>query len=149
MFNKCAFSGHRDLNLYKPDYALLDRVIYNLVLNGVKEFYCGMATGFDMAAAESVLALNDDSVKLIACVPCRGQQLKYSEKDKERYERILKKCFEVRVLEEKYKNGCMLSRDRYMIDNADVLLCFLRKTGGGTYYTVNYAKSKGLKIIEL
>lgn len=145
---KCALSGHRDLNSYKLDYALLDRVIADLVKCGIKEFYCGMAVGFDLAAAESILALKE-KVRLVACIPCRNQEARFSKADRKRYDRILKNCSEVRILSEEYSNGCMLSRDRYMIDNSDMLLCFLRKDSGGTYYTYNYAKSKGIKIISL
>ena len=43
----------------------------------------------------------------------------------------------------------MFERDRYLVDNSDLLVCFLRKNRGGTFYTVNYARKKGKKIIEL
>ena len=48
-----------------------------------------------------------------------------------------------------YYDGCMQARDRFLVDNADVVVSFLRRKSGGTYYTVNYAATKGVKIIEI
>ena len=149
MIKRCAFTGHRDLG-GKFDYNLLDRGILNLVKSGVTEFYCGMAVGFDMAAAECVLACkNEYDVKLCACIPCPEQIKNYGSADKFRYERILKRCDEIIVLSENYYKGCMLARDRFMVDNCDVLLSYLRKDSGGTFYTVNYAERKNVKIISI
>ena len=53
------------------------------------------------------------------------------------------------VLEPCYVAGCMYKRDRYLVENSDVLVCFLRRNSGGTYYTVNYARKMNKKIIEL
>jgi len=149
MGKSCAFSGHRR-ELEEFDAELLERVIKNLILSGVDEFYCGMAMGFDLVAAESVLALKRKyPVKLVACIPCEGQSDAYSEHDKIRYNRILNGCDEQIFINTRYFNGCMQARDRFMVDNSSVLVCFLRKDDGGTYYTVSYAKKKSLKIIEI
>lgn len=133
------------------DFALLDRVILHLVKNGVTRFLCGMAQGFDLTAAESVIALKSDysDVELVACVPCEGQSRYFSVTDKLRYDRVIKNCSEVIVLSEEYYQGCMHFRDRFMVDNCDLVVCYLRKKSGGTYYTVKYAQAQGKKIIEL
>lgn len=145
----CTFTGHRVLR--DLDFALLDRVIENLIKNGCKRFFCGMAKGFDLTAAESVLALKNSyaGIELVACVPCEGQSENFSATDKARYGRIIEGCAEVITLSEDYYRGCMHFRDRFMVENSDVVLCFLRRKSGGTYYTVNYAKKLGKKIIEL
>jgi len=145
----CAFSGHRILSA-DFDVNLLDRVILNLIKSGVKNFYCGMAVGFDIVAAESVLKYKKDyGISLYACLPCENQSERFSEASKTRYERALEGCDGVIILSTEYYNGCMQARNRFLIDNTDVLVCYLRKKTGGTYYTVNYAKEKGLKVIEV
>lgn len=150
MYKKCAFSGHRVLSCYDFDGALLDRVVLDLIKNGAEEFYCGMALGFDLTAAESVLQYKDKyDVKLIACLPCANQSSRFSQKNKLRYDRILERCDEVIVLSEEYYSGCMQARNRYMVDNCDVLISFLRKKSGGTYYTVNYARRRNIAVIEI
>ena len=146
----CAFSGHRNLAVYDFDELLLQRVIVNLVKNGIKRFLCGMAVGFDMKAAQTVIVLKKSyDIELVACLPCANQSERYSQKNKLLYDEILACCDEVVVLESEYVSGCMHRRDRYMVDNSDTLVCFLRKTSGGTYYTVNYARKANKKIIEL
>ena len=70
----CAFSGQRNLNGLDFDNNLLDRVVLNLIKTGTTEFLCGMAFGFDLLAAESVLSAKKNfNVKLIACLPCANQ----------------------------------------------------------------------------
>ncbi len=143
----CSFSGHREM--VDLDYFLLDRVIKNLINEGCYKFFCGMAKGFDLAAAESVLAQRKKGVQLVALVPCAEQSRYYSAVDKARYDRILRECDETITFSETYFKGCMQQRDRFLADNCDVLVCYLRKKSGGTYYTVSYARKKGVKIIEL
>lgn len=149
MYKNCAFTGHRILEK-NFDYNLLDKVIFNLIKGGTKNFFCGMAMGFDLAAAESVLQYKKDfEINLIACIPCHDQEKNYSQKNKERYLKILENCSDKITLSEEYIDGCMFVRDRYMVDNCDVLVTYQRRKSGGTSYTVNYAKAKGVNIIEL
>lgn len=147
--NSCTFTGHRELS--DLNFALLDRVILHLVKNGCRRFLCGMARGFDLTAAESLLALKKQypDISLIACVPFGEQARYFSASDKLRYERIIANCAEVVCLSDNYYNGCMHIRNRYMVDNSDVVICYLRKKTGGTYYTVKYAEKKGVKCIKI
>lgn len=146
----CAFSGHRNLKSLDFDNSLLDRVVHDLIKTGTTEFLCGMAYGFDLAAAETVLAYKKDyDIKLTACLPCANQTDTFSKNNKLRYNTILNSCDEVITLSPAYYRGCMHERDRYLVDNSDVLVCFLRRNSGGTFYTVNYAKKLGKKIIEI
>ena len=146
----CAFTGHRSLSGTDFDEHLLERVILNLVKNGYTRFLCGMAVGFDMKAAQAVLALKERyDIELVACLPCTNQSERFSARSKAIYDEILGQCDERIVLGEEYERGCMQRRDRYLVDNCDVLVSFLRKNSGGTYYTVNYARKSNKKVIEL
>lgn len=53
------------------------------------------------------------------------------------------------VLEERYTDGCMLRRNRYMVEHADILMTVFDGSPGGTAATVRYAKSRGLRLITL
>ena len=145
----CAFTGHRELG---EDFSArkLKKQIKQLMEGGVTTFLNGVAVGFDLLAAEYVLELKKKfpNVKLIACVPCYGQEKKYSTEDKARYIKIIKNADEVVALAEHYFRGCMQNRDRYMVDNAELLICYCRKTTGGTAYTVRYfEKTHGEEFI--
>ena len=43
----------------------------------------------------------------------------------------------------------MHKRNRHLVDNSSVCVCYLAKDSGGTDYTVGYARLKGLKVINL
>ena len=133
----CAFTGHRDLaeNFNKEQ---LKSEIIALIEEGATAFYCGMAVGFDLLAAECVLALRKKypQVKLIACVPCYGQEKYFSDADKKRYVKILKKADEKVVLADHYYQGCMQNRDKYMVERADVMIAYCTKATGGAAYTL-------------
>ena len=147
---KCAFTGHRNLNSFDFDYERLRQTVYMLLDRGFSVFYCGMALGFDMLAAECLLEFRSQyKFKLAAVIPCVGQADRFSRYERERYKKILAACDDFIILSDEYYSGCMQVRDRYMVDNCDVVVAFLRKKSGGTYYTVGYAKKHGKEIIEL
>lgn len=150
MYYTCAFTGHRVLFNTDFDPELLDRVVLSLIKNGTNRFLCGMAMGFDFEAAQTVIKYKSEyGVKLVACIPCANQAERFPKSAKILYERILQNCDEVEILSNDYYEGCMLNRDRYLVDNCDVLVSFLRRKKGGTFYTVNYANECGKKIIPL
>ena len=136
-YKNCVFTGHRDLG---EDFSksLLKKTIEGLIKEGVENFYNGMAIGFDLIAAECVLSLRRKypQVKLIACVPCYGQEKYFSDADKKRYVKILKKANETVILADHYYQGCMQNRDKYMVEHAEVMIAYCKKTTGGAAYTV-------------
>ena len=130
------------------DLSMLKTAVERLILQGFENFYCGMAMGFDLIAAEVVLDAKKfyPHVKLIACVPCPDQQRSYPEEEKKKYERLLPLCDKVEILSDHYYRGCMLARDRFMVDNCSCVLAYMDRNDGGTAYTVRYAKSKNKQI---
>ncbi|MBR1974672.1 MAG: DUF1273 family protein [Clostridia bacterium] len=137
----CAFTGHRELG---KDFSArkLKIEIKALIEKGVDTFYNGMAVGFDLIAAETVLAFKRryKHIKLIACIPCPDQDKYFSDRDKKRYVKVCQAADERVVLFERYTNYCMQARDRYMAERADVLITYCKKDTGGTAYTVRYFK---------
>lgn len=149
MYLRCAFSGHRVL---KSDFdnQLLFRVIEDLIKTGTEEFLCGMARGFDLAAAQCVLELKSKyDIRLKACIPCSTQSESFSKRDREIYNNVLENCDEKVILSENYFRGCMQVRNRYLVENCDVLVCYLREDSGGTFYTFKYAEELEKKIVKL
>lgn len=150
MYFTCSFTGHRNVG-DDLDIALLDRVLEKLIKSGARRFLFGAALGFDIIAAERVLRLKNkyNNLILCACIPFVGQSGRYPESYKERYNKIVGACDEKVILSDGYYNGCMHVRNRYLVDNCDVLVCYFRDKRGGTGYTVDYAKKCGKKIIEI
>ena len=48
-----------------------------------------------------------------------------------------------------YDKGCMLRRNRYMVDRSSRLIAVYDGLLGGTMYTVSYAMKQGLKVVLL
>ena len=138
-FKSCVFTGHRQLDKDFSPKAMTD-AIDQAVAQGVEIFYNGMAMGFDLLAAEYVLTLKKihPCLKLIACIPCYGQEKAFPDEDKARYVAVLKRADEQVLLSQEYFRGCMQNRDRYMADRADMMIAYCRKKTGGAAYTVKY-----------
>ena len=148
------FSGHRKLPQDCTELQTdLEKSIINLIEHGVIFFGNGGALGFDQLAAETVLRLKEkfSHIGLVMVLPCPPEQqsLKWNYEQKKRYFKILEQADKVRILSPKCTDSCMLERNRHMINNSGYLICYLRKHSGGTFYTFNYAKQKGLKILEI
>ncbi len=137
----CAFTGHRRLG---EDFNSEDlfALIKDLIAQGARTFLNGMAIGFDLLAAEFVMAEKElhPDVKFVACVPCETQTKYYSYEDRMRYRTVMMFADEVITLSKNYTRACMLQRDRYMAERANTLITYCRKEEGGTAYTVKYFK---------
>ena len=147
----CA-TGHRQL--YEETTALTRR-IYETVLQKASEgyttFYAGGALGFDTLFAKAVLYARrvDPRVRLVLVLPCRDQAAKWQKSDRDCYERIKAAADETVCLYERYVSGCMHARNRYMVEHSDLCLTYLVKNEGGTAYTVRYAASRGIPVLNL
>ena len=143
LYESCLFTGHRELD-ESFDKNLLQESVENAVQNGVKTFYVGMAKGFDLLCAETVVKIKENYpfVKMIACIPCYNQEKSYSQADKKRYVELIKKADERVILSENYYRGCMQNRDRYMAEKGDMMICYCRKKTGGTAYTLSYFQKR-------
>ena len=139
--NACVFTGHRELD---KDFSAkkLKKAIEDVIQEGITDFYNGMAKGFDLAAASAVLKLKKKypQIRLIACIPCYGQEKYFSEKDKKTYISVLKKADESITLSPNYFRGCMQVRDRYMAERASMMIAYCKKEIGGAAYTVKIFK---------
>jgi len=149
----CCFTGHRtiDAKAFSHIQKCLENEIENLIQQGICCFCAGGALGFDTMAALAVLKLRPkfSHIRLLLILPYRSQARGWSKKDRRTYNHILGKADEAVYTSEYYYAGCMHKRNRYLVDNSEVCLCYLTAEKGGTAYTVGYAREKGLRIINL
>lgn len=82
-------------------------------------------------------------------MPCINQTKGWSKKNIEIYDSIKQQADKIIYTSNEYTRGCMHKRNRYLIDNSSLCICFLTKNKGGTFYTVNYAKKQSLKVINI
>ena len=152
--NSVAFTGHRSVPESKKDdlKKKLRGKIRLLYAMGIRNYYCGMAIGFDMLAAEVVLSLRSELpyLKLIAVVPFKEQSVRWNYQEQARYKRLLSQCDDAVTLSQVYYNGCLLRRNDYMLAHSCGLIAFFDgKPKGGTFYTYRKARALGMDIINL
>lgn len=155
----CCFTGHRpdklpwglDENSAECRKLRIEIAIQLEALHsaGIAHFISGMALGCDLLFAEAVLAMREEynDVTLEAAVPCDSQANSWPEEQKERYNAILSSCDTVTFVQHQYTPGCMLRRNRYMVDSSSVLLACFNGSSGGTMNTLLYARRQGVKTI--
>lgn len=148
----CCFTGHRiippqDYDIVKSN---LKKILISLIKQGVIYFGAGGARGFDTLAELTVIELmgDYDNIRLILVLPCRDHTRLWNEKDKESFEYIRSKSSKTVYTCESYLPGCMHIRNRHLVNNSSICVCYMTQNTGGTGYTVNYASEQGLKIIN-
>ena len=148
------FTGHRIIPLVRQEEvrARLTTTVAFAYKSGMTRFYCGMALGFDLMAAEVVLSLKEQfpDIRLIAVVPFSGQSDRWDSSEQERYHRILDKADKVVTLSENYFRGCLLRRNDYMLSHScGVIAYFDGKPNGGTFYTVRKAGRMKMDVVNI
>lgn len=147
------FTGHRKIP--SEEILTVKKRLLKTIAASIESGYCyfgaGGALGFDTIAAQSVLELKEKypHIKLILVLPCPNQTRGWSEHDVSEYERIKSEADKVVYTSEHYFRGCMQKRNRHLVDNSSLCICYLTESSGGTAYTVKYAQKCGLSIINI
>ena len=159
------FSGHRPDRLPgngNPDTweaqklaALLQKQIEESIKRGKNTFCHGAMAGFDIFAAEQVIALKEKypHIRLITIAPYSVRFFSYEKcwtsdwinRGKE----IIRKHDTGISIAEHYRSGIYYERNRTLVNNSSELICFWDGKKGGTQHTHDYAKKQGLRIIKL
>lgn len=162
-FKSCCFTGYRPskfpflLDGKNRDYNdfenKLTETVFNLAENGCLTFYSGMAMGFDLIAAETVLfvkrAYKKASIELVCAIPFIEQTSTYTPDWLKRYNAVLKKADNVILISDNYFKGCYRKRNEFMVNNSDTVVTWFDGKSGGTKNTLAYAQKNGREIINL
>ena len=149
----CCFTGHRHIDRRHLNHmsALLEQEILRLLDQGITVFRDGGAIGFDTVAALNVIALRQKypQMELEMWLPCRNQDARWPQDQRECYAYILSQADRIHYISEQYTRYCMPERDRRMVDGSDVCVAYCLRTEGGTGYTCQYALKKGVPLHNL
>ena len=149
----CCFTGHRNFDqAATPRQRLLtEKLINNAIAAGYTTFLAGGAIGFDTFAAEYILKKRREGcpVRLELILPCADQASRWYPDQQRRYQAILRAADGVTCLHDRYTDGCMYERNRRLVDRSSICIAFCQKTSGGSFFTVNYAKQKGLAVYNI
>lgn len=163
--NACAFTGHRPTR-FKFGYdeqsplcksikkSILDQCRKLYETEHVRTFYTGCALGVDIWGAEAVLLLRSEypDIKLICAMPFPKHTAKWSDEQKQRFDKILSAADEQITVCERYSDDAYKQRNYYMVDNAQFIIAVFDDVKGqrsGTLQTVNYARRKNRQITPI
>ena len=157
----CCFTGHRPEKLpwrydeADPRCLSLKRRIAAAVEaayeEGHRHFLCGMALGCDLYFCEAVLALREGrpDVTVEAAVPCPRQADSWPEADRSRWRALLAQCDIETLVQNQYTKGCMLRRNRYMVDHSAMVIAVYDGAPGGTRQTLEYAIRQSVPFVDI
>lgn len=137
------FCGHSELPPSETSHIKrrLTQVVEELISKGANEFLLGGYGEFDKLCAAIVKELKGTypHIKSILIIPYIDRTF-----DQQLYD-----CSEYPPLENVPKRFAISKRNEYMVDIADVLVCYITHTFGGAYKTLIYAKRKKKQIIDI
>ncbi len=129
-----------------------ERRIRALITRGYDTVLVGGALGFDTLAQLAALRLREEFpyLRIVMAIPCEGQDARWSPKEREIYALLRRRADAEIVLAPSYTDGCMLARNRFMVDHSSACIaCYDGRQWGGTFYTVRYAESRGLPVFNV
>ena len=142
-------TGHRKISK-DLDKNKLKEVLNKLIEREYNVFLIGMAVGFDTLCFQILEEIKKErEIKIIACIPCKNQDINFNESQKKEYERLIKKADEKILISENYTPYCMIKRNKFMVDNSSIVLSYLNTQKGGTANTVQYAIKNNIPVINI
>ena len=149
------FTGHRQMKeaTTKVEYRLT-KIIESLIQKKYIYFCVGGARGFDILAAETVLKLKKQypKIQLILVLPFDKQyqhEKGWEQLEIEQYHQLKIQASKVIILASEYHSGIYYKRNRYLVDNSSICIAYMTRKNSGTGYTVNYAETQKLQIINI
>lgn len=149
-----AFTGHRKIS-WTVRAGLKYRIascVKSMYEEGITDFICGAALGFDLLAAEVVLSLREEipGIRLVCVLPYRAQAEHWSQAEQSRHQKVVSRADETVVLSEHYFDGCFLRRNDYMLKRSSAVIAYFNgQPKGGTFYTFRKAFASGLRVVNL
>lgn len=141
-YSTATFIGHGDLPTC--NMSLIETHVERLITNhGCKIFLLGGMGNFDRACAYVIrkLKIKYPHIRSHLIIP----YLSFGITDPSYYDEIIFP----EELEGLYYKRSILARNRYLVDHAEIALCYVDHCWGGAYKTYQYAKKRKLPLIEL
>lgn len=135
------FIGHSDC--YSVKYQELENVIRRLIEDGATEFFSGGMGSFDWMAARAVYTLKKEypHIQNNLVIP----YLTFNIQEKKYFDNIIYP----EDFEKYHFKAAIPARNRYMVDHAQIAVCYVTHDWGGAAKTYTRAIKKRLEVINL
>lgn len=146
-----AFFGHRFIdNPFLVENFLDEYLRKILTEHEYVDFLVGRNGDFDQLCSSAVLRTKknyrDDNSSLILVLPYDTAHYRDNQDGYEDYYDDIEICFESARAHPK---GAIQKRNRYMVDRADLIICYVDNESGGAYQTIQYAEKQNKEIINI
>ena len=134
------FCGHSTVYPLDLVQRWLHEVIEGLIVRGARKFYLGGYGTFDQMAAAAVWEQKrtHPEITSVLVLPYLGRKVSATEYDYTTYP----------PLENVPRRFAISRRNRWMVDNSDILVAFVTHDWGGAATTLKYAERKKKEIIR-
>ena len=135
------FIGHNQC--YDLSRNELEKVIVECINNGVTRFLSGGQGTFDRICATAIFKLKKEypQINNILVIP----YLTFNIPNKEIFDEIIFP----NDFEKYHYKAAIPQRNKYMVNNSDIAICYINHIWGNAVKTFDFAKKKKLKIINL
>ena len=146
----CTFAGHRDLFLPDAERKILKALDSILESDDEFVFYTGGMGEFDSKCASAVRMVRhrfqEKRLRLVLVLPYMTNGVNT---DKNYFETEYDDVMIPMDLADLYPKAAIRKRNRWMVDQSDILLACVYRDFGGAYDTMQYALRKGVRVFNL
>ncbi len=146
------FIGHRHLSATQVPW--LTQKLKSIVRKLIEDGYCVFAVdggpGFGTLAAQTVTACKEDypHIRLLLVLPYPSRP-EDKNPDKSSDNRMIRMADDTLYVSSRYVIGCMRKRDRYLVDNSSLCVCYLQNRHSNTYRIMRYAMRNKRKLMPV
>jgi len=148
-----SFSGHRPPGLggyNSPTLALVENKLLEVISRsydfGFTRFIFGGALGTDQLAMAAGIRFQQDGnnkCELFAAIPFQSYHVKWPERSKAHYFTLLNQMDEVFYInDDPYESWKLHARNKWMVDNSELLVAVSSSKPGGTMACMRYAAGR-------
>ena len=143
--------GHRYIDRFAVAETGVEEIVRKLLESKeYTEFLVGREGDFDQIASSTIKRLKrsvrDDNSSLTWVLPYPTSEMENNIEYYEKYYDNIEVCEES---SRAHFKGAIQSRNRNMVDRADLIVCYVEHQRGGAYQTIKYAEKQGKRIINL
>jgi len=143
----CTFFGHRSV-MHAIEEELCEQIRRAIEQDGVREFWCGGMGAFDLRCAQIVRKLKKDfpDIRLALVLPSARNAASAGALVPSAYDEF----FVCDASDGAYPKQAITLRNRWIAENADLLIAYVQKDFGGAYTAVRQAlkKKKPVRFIR-
>lgn len=143
----CSFFGHRDIVLDLSDE--VEQAVEKAINEyGITAFYVGDRGEFDRQATGVIVKLKRKypHIKLILVLPYFTNKLN---EYKELYEKEYDSVIIPSELMGAHPKSAITKRNKIMVDDSQLIICYINRNYGGAYTAVKYAEKQNKKILYI